>query len=150
MTLATFSGDAMPRPFNLKSILKPVQKIVRRLKDRRDYLMAEVDEIDTHLTALGSKRGRRAKARVKGDGSGIEPTGTKRKGKRTRRSREELVQTAGEVVELIKGAGKEGATAKQIKAKFGNLLPSVNAWLKLYSPVKVKTTGAKSKMRYFA
>lgn len=141
----------MARQFNLKKILSPVQDIVRKLKDRRDYLMTEVDEINTHLMALGGK-GRRRTAKTEGEsdaGNGM-PTGTKRKGKRTRRSRDELVEQAGKVVEFIKSRGKDGAAAKEIQAKFGSMAPSVNAWLKLYSPVKVKTVGQKSLMRYFA
>jgi hypothetical protein len=138
----------MAKQFNLKRIMEPVKDIVRKLKDRRSYLMEEVDEIERHLKAMGDRagNGRRAKR----DDDATEASNGIHKRKRSRRSREELVTIAGEIVELIRSKGKEGATAKEIKVKFGNLLPSVNAWLKNYSAVKVKTTGAKSKMRYFA
>jgi hypothetical protein len=141
----------MAKQFNLKRVMQPAKDIVRKLKDRRSYLMEEVTMIEGHLAAIGGKIAKRAKSMVSGNGTeSTETTGTKRKGKRTRRSREELVTMAGEVVALIKSKGKEGASAADVKSQFGNLLPSVNAWLKLYSPTKVKTTGSKSKMRYFA
>lgn len=139
----------MPREFNLKRVLEPVKAIVRKLNDRRSVLMEEIGEIDKHLTAMGGKIGRRAKPAASGSEANGASNGV-RQGKRRRRSREDLVKMADEVVELIKTKGKEGATAKEIKEKFGNLLPSVNAWLKEYSATKVKTTGEKSRMRYYA
>lgn len=141
----------MPRPFNLKKVLSPVQDIVRKLKDRRDKLLEEVNEINSHLTALGGK-GRRRGGMSGGEtdaGNGAQ-AGSKRKGKRTRRSRAELVAMATGVVEFIKSKGKDGVGAKEIQAKFGSMAPSVNNWLKQYSPVKVKTSGEKSRMKYFA
>jgi hypothetical protein len=135
----------MPKAFNLKKVLAPVSDIVRKLKNRRDVLMAEVDLIDNQLARFGGKGGRGRKATVS-EGGSDEP---KRKVRR-RRSREQLVAMASDIVKFIGSKGKEGATAKEVKSQFGNLLPSVNAWLKLYSTAKVKTTGSKSKMRYFA
>jgi len=69
------------------------------------------------------------------------------KGKR--RSKEELQQTAAEVVAFIKSAGKEGVSGSDIKAKFGSLLPSVKGWLKLYAPdAKIGTSGERAAMKY--
>jgi hypothetical protein len=134
----------MAKQFNLKRVLAPVSDIVRKLKDRRDVLMAEVNLINDEINRLGGNaRGRRG---PKPAGSADEP---KRRVRR-RRSREQLETMAADVVKFINGKGKEGASATEIKSEFGDLLPSVNAWLKNYSTAKVKTTGNKSKMRYFA
>jgi hypothetical protein len=131
----------MARTFDLNKILAPVADIVRRLNDRRDGLMAEVELIDNELSRF---EGRRSGAKTVHD-----PAATKRRGKRTRRSREELNVIAQNVISFIRGKGKDGAAAKELQAQFGPLVPSVNAWLKNYSPVKVKTTGSKAQMRYF-
>jgi len=132
----------MAKKFNLKKILAPVGDIVRKLKNRRGELMSEVEIIDRELSRFGgSRRGRRPNQA---------PATAKRRGKRKRRSREELDALAEEIFKFIGSKGKGGVTGKEIQAQFGPMVPSVNAWLKLYSPAKVKTTGAKSKMRYYA
>jgi hypothetical protein len=133
----------MARTFDLKKVLAPVGDIVRKLKKRRDHLMSEVELIEGELTRLGGGRKGRRKITE-------EAIPQRRTGKRKRRSREELTAMAQQIVDFIKGKGKEGAAAKDLQRQFGPLLPSVNAWLKLYSPGKVKTSGVKSKMRYFA
>lgn len=130
----------MAKAFDLKSVLAPVDDIIRRLRVRRDQLVAEVDVIDRELARLGGgTRGATGKV----------ARGAKRAG-RKRRSRSDLEARAAEVVQFISDKGKEGATGKEIKAQFGALLPSVNAWLKNYSKAKVRTTGAKAAMRYYA
>jgi len=132
----------MAKPFDLKKVLSPVADVVRKLKARHDKLMTEIDLINGELERLGGRRRGRPKS--------AEQASPKRTGKRKRRSREELTALAQEIVSFIRDKGKEGAAAKDLQGQFGPLVPSVNAWLKLYSPVKVKTSGAKAKMRYFA
>lgn len=132
----------MAKRFNLKKILAPVDDVVRKLKHRRDVLMVEVNLLQAELDRLG---GSRRKPGPKAEGAS-QPGRKLRK----RRSRDQLEAIAAEIVEFISGKGKEGASGNEIKSKFGDLLPSVNAWLKNYSTAKVKTTGSKSKMRYFA
>jgi len=133
----------MAKRFNLKKILAPVDDVVRKLKHRRDVLMEEVNLLEAELDRLG---GRRRKPGPKPEGAASQPGRKVRK----RRSREQLESMAAGIVEFIRGKGKEGASGNEIKAEFGDLLPSVNAWLKNYSTAKVKTQGSKSKMRYFA
>ena len=133
----------MAKRFNLKKILAPVDDVVRKLKHRRDVLMEEVNLLQAELDRLG---GRRRKPGPKPEGTATQPGRKLRK----RRTREQLKSMAAEIVEFVRGKGKEGASGNEIKAQFGDLLPSVNAWLKNYSTAKVKTTGSKSKMRYFA
>jgi hypothetical protein len=132
----------MAQKFNLTKILAPVDDIVRTLKNRRDDLMVEIDFLNGEIDRL-SGRSRRQRRQTE------EAADVKRKGKRKRRSREELNTLAQDVVSFIREKGKEGAAAKELQTMFGPLVPSVNAWLKTYAPVKVKTRGIKSKMRYF-
>lgn len=140
----------MAKDFDLKSVLAPVDTIVKRLSRHRAQLQEEIDLIDTQLArfdGLASGTTRAKKVEVEAEDA---PAPKRRgKGKRTRRSREEIDAFAQQIVDFIKATGKEGTTGKEIKAKFGKLPPSVNAWLGLYSPVKVKTMGKQSAMRYF-
>ncbi len=141
----------MPKEFDLQSVLAPVERIVGRLRKRRDELTAEIELIDSQITRFDGI-GTGGKAR-KQETQEAEPASTRKKrrrGKRIRRSREEIEALANEVVEFIKAKGKDGVSGTDIKARFGDLFPSVNAWLKNYSKAKVKTTGIKSKMKYFA
>src|SRR5690348_2312634 len=87
-------------------------------------------------------------ARLEGGRAPAKAARASKRAGRKRRSRADLETQAAEVVKFIAGKGKEGVTGKEIKAQFGGLLPSVNAWLRNYSKVKVRTTGAKSAMRY--
>lgn len=132
----------MARTFDLQAILAPVADIIDRLKNRREALIADVELIDGELARLDG-HGKAAKQPPAA-------AGPKRRGKRSRRSREELNVIAQNVISFIRGKGKEGAAAKELQAQFGPLVPSVNAWLKNYSPVKVTTSGSKAQMRYFA
>ena len=134
----------MARKFDLAEILAPLDDIVRRLHARRTRLMSEVGVIDDNLTRFGAGAKRRGRPAASPNHQ------PKRKGKRVRRSREAVEAEAAEIVEFIKGAGKEGLGAKNIKSKFHVSAPSIKAYLKQYAPqAKIKTTGHKSTMRYF-
>lgn len=136
----------MAKQFDLKRVLAPVSDIIKKLKARRDFLNAEVELINDEINRLGGNgRGRRGPKAS----AATAPSGEPRR-KRRRRSRDQLEAMAADIVKFINGKGKEGASATEIKSEFGDLLPSVNAWLKNYSTAKVRTTGNKSKMRYFA
>lgn len=138
----------MARSFDLRKVMAPVGDIVRKLNARRASLLDEVAMLDSELDRLGGGR-RRGRARAAETDTASAASGQPRR-KRRRRKREDLESMAQDIVKFIGSKGKEGATAKEIKTQFGNLLPSVNAWLKNYSNAKVRTTGAKATMRYFA
>jgi len=134
----------MARPFDLKKILAPVGGIISKLEKRRDQLAAELQQVEGEISRLSGRTSRkRILSHENTDGT---PT-TRRK--RVRRKREDLEALAHKIIEFIGSKGKAGASGGEIKAEFGNLLPSVNAWLKEYSKAKFKTTGVKSKTRYF-
>jgi hypothetical protein len=138
----------MARTFDLKKVMAPVGDIVRKLNARRASLLEEVAMLDRELERLGGGGRRRGRPSAAEAGTGAATSSEPRR-KRRRRKREDLESMAQDIVKFIGSRGKEGATAKEIKSQFGNLLPSVNAWLKNYSKAKVRTTGAKATMRYF-
>ena len=70
--------------------------------------------------------------------------------KRVRRSPAQLKSAADAIVQFVKSKGKEGAIGREIKSRFGALLPSVKVWVEKYGGVKLKTEGDRSKMKYFA
>lgn len=138
------------KTFDLKKILSPVANIVRRLKDRRAVLMDEITALDDTLHRFNGKAGRKRKASGGDTPSDDMAETPKRKGKRTRRDRAEIEADVAKIVEFIKASGTNGVGAKDIKAKFTISAPSVKSYLKQYAPKGTfKTTGAKSKMRYF-
>jgi hypothetical protein len=129
----------MPRPFDLKKLLAPVGDIVRKLNNRRQQLMSEVELIDGQLARFNGK-GRRKRI------AGVPRMGRK---KRVRRNRPELEAQAQQVVDFIKGAGKAGLSGQEIKVKFGITAPSLKAYLKQYAPgARITTIGKQRSMRY--
>ena len=94
----------------------------------------------------------KAKARVRGtvgeaDESGEEPA-KRRKGKRVRRNTDQLRELAEGVVEMIRGSGKEGALALDIKKKFDGITGSVRQFVEKHTAHKIKQDGSKRDTRY--
>ena len=138
----------MARSFDLKKVLAPVDDVVRRLKTRRDELLAEARLIDDQISRFSGAKGSNGRS---AQTFSNETERAKPRGSRKRRSRADLEAQAKDVVAFIADKGKDGVTGREIKAKFGDLLPSVNAWLKSYARgAKVKTTGARASMKYHA
>jgi len=70
--------------------------------------------------------------------------------KRIRRSPEQLKAEAMKVLTMIKKAGKEGIGGGEIRKSFPGVGQDIKGLLAKNAGVKVKTTGEKSKMRYFS
>jgi hypothetical protein len=134
----------MARIFDLKKILAPVGGIISKLEKRRGQLAAELQQVEGEISRLSGRTSRKRNLSL--EHANGAPA---RRSKRVRRKREDLEALAQKIIEFIGSKGKVGASGGEIKAEFGSLLPSVNAWLKEYSKAKFKTTGAKSKTRYF-
>ena len=140
---------AKRRSGDLSSILAPLADIVNRLKVRRNELAEDLSLVDAELARFdGSGNGRASRksaTRVSSNGAGS----VRRKRKRIRRSREQIEAVARDIVKFIQDGGKDGRGGRDIKAKFGAILPSTKAFLKEYAPnAKLKTTGLKATMRY--
>jgi hypothetical protein len=142
----------MAKPFgHISRILAPLSEIIEKLKERRALLEdqkrsveAEIELIEGELARLNGGHGRAKK------GERAEPD-KRGRGKRVRRTRDQVEAHAGQIVDYIRSKGKEGVSGREIKAKFGAVLPTVQAYLKQYAPdAKIKTEGKKAAMRYLA
>jgi hypothetical protein len=68
-----------------------------------------------------------------------------------RRSPRQLKRLAAGIVKLISDAKAKGVSGRDIRARFGVVGPTVKEFLTSHAPgFKVKTTGEKATMRYFA
>src|ERR1700759_1520093 len=114
----------MAKPFDLEQILAPVADIVRRLNDRRQHLLAEVEMIESEVARLGGGRSDSQSNNVH------TPRIAGGRRKRIRRSRAEVEAEAKQVVEFIRSAGKAGLSGREIKTKFKIGAPSLNGYLR--------------------
>jgi hypothetical protein len=71
------------------------------------------------------------------------------KGKRIRRSLDQLKQEAGAIIALIKSASADGVSGPEIRAKHPKIGPDLKGFVQKYSGKKLKTTGVARSMRYF-
>jgi hypothetical protein len=90
-----------------------------------------------------------------GDGNHVErakpePKPHKPTRARGRRSPEQVTKQAHEMLAFIKKAGDAGVSGKEINSKFGKVVGTTKAFVESRTGEKVKTTGKKSAMRYFA
>jgi len=80
---------------------------------------------------------------------GEKPAGEEEEGKRIRRSKEELEQTAKGIVDFIATKGPEGASGAEIKARFSGITSSIKDFVLKYAGVTLRDNGApKAAMRY--
>jgi hypothetical protein len=84
------------------------------------------------------------KANVKDDAA---PRG-KRRGRRGRRTGDELKALAEAAVDIIKAGGKEGVMALDVKSKLDGITGSVKQFVELHSDYKIKQEGSKRHTRY--
>jgi hypothetical protein len=116
-------------------------------------LHAETDLIARLTAKLSGKAAEpaRAKAGRKPGKTAAAPAAPKRRKQRRRRSPRELKKMAADIVRLIADAKTKGVSGRDIKARFGVVGPTVKEFLTSHAPgFKVKTTGEKATMRYFA
>src|SRR5687768_5748657 len=109
--------------------LLPQDFIIKGLNQRRDLLEEQREEIETQLELIERELKRFGVHGNNGSSHLAKGRRGGRKGRRTRRSREEIQAAAKKVVDFISAGGKEGRSGREIKAKFGALLPSVKGWL---------------------
>jgi hypothetical protein len=116
---------------------KPINSELKALKKKRDEVAKEISHLETVLSNFFGSKKTTTKTARKG-----------RKGKRIRRSPEQLQKLAGEVMAYIKGS-EDGVVAGDIKKKFGtNFLPSPKAFLHKYG-FNVKTKGKGKRPVYY-
>jgi hypothetical protein len=122
-----------------------------KVAELKSEIQAEIDRLQRALKSLGGGevgngiRARRGRGKAKKTMSSVIKQA--KKGKRIRRSPENLAKDAAEVIAIIKSKGKEGAKGSDF-ARF-KIIGSPKVWLKQHArDAKIKTTGEKSKMRY--
>jgi hypothetical protein len=153
---------------NIDNLLKEVREISGKVNDGINALLAERAELErqtgermklidhdiqqlngVYLSATGKNHPK--------VGGGVRTSTRKKPGrpkkakgeKRVRRSKGELAKLGSQVVAFIRKSGKDGASGAEIKAKFGDLLPSIRAFLKSNVPdAKIRTSGKKAMTRY--
>jgi len=123
--------------------VKKVKALIRPLENERRKLHTRVEQIDRLIdAALGQGR-----ASLDGTPDSKPKTTTRRK--RIRRSGEALKKIADSVVAFIKSKGKEGVTAGDIKAAFGQLFPSPPQFVKKHAGIQLQRKGHAKRPRYF-
>jgi hypothetical protein len=101
-----------------------VEILLRPLHRERRWLQARIEKINQVIV--------RALGKLRGDAKPAKRPAAKARGKRRRirRSADELKKVALGVVEFVKSKGRAGVTAGEIKAVFGNLIPSPSQFVK--------------------
>jgi hypothetical protein len=131
----------------VKSLLKTMRDIDRQRKERVADLDQAARIIGKELADLGHKVGvgndKPTKARAT---NGKAST----KGKRVRRTPEQLKAEAEKALATIRKSGKEGVSGKDIRKVVPGIGQNIKAFIEQNAGEKVRTTGAKASMRYHA
>ncbi len=119
----------------IDELLKNKAEIMRAAEDRAGMIDEQIDRLnELYRTATGKNYINPSKGKDGGKGEG-----------KGRRSADQLKQQATELAEFIKSKGKDGATAAEVKGRFGKIIPSVKEFLGKYGDgAKVKLTGERS------
>lgn len=135
-----------------RSKILPIEEWIADLEKHRDQLDQEIQKLQQLKSGLAGgealssiaapRRGRPPK------NEGTAPAKTAgRKGKRVRRSREDVEAHAKQILEFVRSA-KNGVTGTQIKDKFGKVIGTVKNYVKQYTGVDIESVGPKTSMRY--
>jgi len=132
---------------SLKKELRKIEDEAARLTNQLD---SAAERIRATLRSLGSKvpMGRGGGTRVKAS-TMVGASSGGRKGKRIRRSPEQLQKIGESVVQFIKNKGSEGASGVEIRKVAGKIGPDIKGFIAKFGGEKLKTSGVKSQMRYF-
>ncbi len=134
----------------LAKVRTAARREIGRLQQQRDQLDSQIAELQQLLgsgsegsNGVGRTVGRKAKPAATSKKRG-------RKGKRIRRSPEQLQAIAAKVAGFIKSKGSEGASGKEIRKQFADeKLPAVlPPFLEQFGGVKVRQTGERASSRY--
>jgi len=127
---------------SLKAELRALEEEGRRVTAE---LSSAAERIRGVLRSLGNKTlatGRSSFAVAKSAGS-------TRARKRIRRSPEQLQQVGASVVAFIKSKVAQGASGVEIRKLHPKIGPDIKGFVAKFGGQKLRTTGAKSTMRYF-
>ncbi len=131
-----------------KRLLRTLKQIDQERKQRTADLEEAAKVVLKQLAEMGHIAvGTSKKTATKGRKTAITITGKRR---RIRRSPEQLKAEAMQVLAMIKKTGKGGIGGGEIRKSFPGVGQNIKAFVEKNAGVKLKTTGQKIKMRYFA
>ena len=134
-----------------QSTAERLKKELRRIEHERGRLTASLDHAAERIQGTLSHLGIRFGTSTNGHRSTTQPKApARRKGKRIRRTPEQLKRESEAIIQCIKGKGSAGASGAQIREHHPKVGPDIKGFVKLYTGRKLKTTGQRSAMRYFA
>jgi hypothetical protein len=120
-----------------------VEAVLRPLHRERLQLEIRIEKVNQIIAQALGKLGGKPKT--------VEQRAVtlQKKGKRIRRSSEDLKKVAHGVFEFVKSKGKTGVAPKEIKASFGNLFPSPVQFVKKYGGIQLHRKGPMKRSRYY-
>jgi hypothetical protein len=131
----------------VKKLLKTMRKIEQERKARTADLDHAAKLIGKQLADLGHRLGIPDSGHAK-NGARKPRAGTK--GKRVRRSAEQLKAEAERALGIIRKAGKDGVSGAQIRKVVPGIGQNIKTFVEKNAGEKIRTTGAKASMKYHA
>jgi hypothetical protein len=131
----------------VKNLLKTLRKIDQERKARTADLDHAAKLIGKQLADLDHRMGI-PEGKAKSTPAGKSPG--RSKGKRLRRSAEQLKSEAQKVLGMIRKAGKDGIGGAEIRKSVPGVGQNIKTFVEKNTGEKIRTTGAKRKMKYHA
>jgi hypothetical protein len=117
----------------LHRIEKEKGRVTAHLDEAADQIRRTLEQLGDKLSAKRSPKEPRV-----------------RRAKRVRRNPEQLKREAEAIFQLIKAKGHDGAKGAEIRKYHPKVGPDIKGFLLKYGKLKVRTTGRKASMKYFA
>ena len=134
-----------------QQMVKKLLKTMRNIDQERKARTADLDHaaklIGKELADLGHRIGIPDSGHAKK--AAAKPRG-RTKGKRVRRSADQLKAEAARALGMIRKAGKEGIRGAEIRKAIPGVGQNIKTFVEKNTGEKIKTTGAKASMKYHA
>ena len=147
----------MPRGVQARSVLTRWERVAEEAAGKLRRELVRIEGEKERLTAdldSAAERIRNTLAQLGHSSNGKGGTHKARqprvKGKRVRRSADQLKREADAIYQLVKSAGAEGAAGRDIRKHHPKVGPDIKGFIQKYTSHKVKTTGKKASTRYLA
>ena len=131
--------------------LQPVINYILELKQKRDSLIKQIEQVELGLAAFTGRGANEKTVLITAPAAAAKSAAmpAKAKGKRIRRTPEQLKAEAVKVAGLISKAGAKGVTGNEIRAASPKIGIDIKGFMKKWGH-PVKTKGVAAQMRYFA
>jgi len=139
----------------VNAILSRIRKVTQRttdtLKRELAYLEAQKSKLTAHLDDAAERiRKTLGDLGHSSNGEHAAPPLRRAKRKRIRRSPEQLKHEAAAIIQFVRSKGSEGAKGGEIREHHPKVGPDIKGFVQKHAGRKLKTTGQKASMRYFA